>query len=73
MYAIFLRDAGFPARFVYASLVRSQSLLCSDSNDQESASASLVRKDLELELGAQTSAIKSNPEPILREALALNR
>src|SRR5208282_2864891 len=32
MYAMFLRDKGFPARFVYASLLKSRSLLPSDDD-----------------------------------------
>ena len=71
-YAMFLRGAGFPARFVYASLLKSQALLSSDSNDQEVAAASRVRKELERQLGPQaSSAISRNPEPILHEALEL--
>jgi tetratricopeptide (TPR) repeat protein len=75
IYAFFLRDNGFPARFVYASLIKSRSLLSSDSNDsdQEVATTSRVLRELERQVGAQASAIKANPEPILREALTLKR
>ncbi|MGA7291556.1 MAG: hypothetical protein WBW53_12260 [Terriglobales bacterium] len=72
-YALFLRSAGFPSRFVYACLLKSQSLLSSDSNRQDIAEVSRVRQELERQLGSQTSAINHNLEPTLREALALKR
>jgi tetratricopeptide (TPR) repeat protein len=73
MYAMFLRSTGFPARFVYASLLKSEGLFSSASNDREVSAASRARKELERELGAQASAISRNPEPILHEALELKR
>jgi hypothetical protein len=73
MYAMFLRDTGFPARFVYASLLKSQSLLSSDTNGQEVAAMAQVRKELEQKLGPQASIISHNPEPFLHEALELKR
>jgi len=72
LYGMFLRNTGFPATFVYASLLKSQSLLSSDNSSQELAMAN-IRKDLERQLGAQASVIRRNPEPILREALELTR
>jgi tetratricopeptide (TPR) repeat protein len=73
MYAQFLRGAGFPSRFVYASLLKSQSLLSSEPNGQEAAAAGRVRKELERQLGLQASAISRNPGPTLHEALELKR
>jgi tetratricopeptide (TPR) repeat protein len=73
MYAIFLRTAGFPARFAYAGLLKSQSLLESDSQRQEATIASQVRKELERQLGPEAAGIRRNPEPILHEALELKR
>ncbi len=72
MYAIFLRDTGFPPRLVYASLLRSDTLLASDPEDQAVTEARQARKELEQKLGPEASAINRKPEPILREALALN-
>ncbi len=72
-YAMFLRDTGFPARFVYASLLESQSLSLSEGKRQELAAANRVRKQLEQQLGSQASVISHNPEPILQEALELKR
>jgi tetratricopeptide (TPR) repeat protein len=71
MYAMFLRDSGFPTRLAYASLLKSQTLLSSDSNGQEAAGAGRVRKDLEQRLGPQASLILRNPEPLWEEALEL--
>jgi hypothetical protein len=71
MYAMFLRDAGFPPRFVYASLLESQSLMSSGAQDQEAPAASRIRKELGRQLGPQASVISHNPEPILHEALEL--
>jgi tetratricopeptide (TPR) repeat protein len=73
MYAMFLRDAGFPARFVYASLLKSQSLLSSDAKDQDVSTANRARKELERQLGPRASAISRDREPILREVLELKR
>ncbi len=73
IYAMFLRDTGFPARLAYASLLKSQSLLSSDGKSREAAAASRVREELERQLGPQASVISHNPEPILREALELKR
>jgi len=64
MYAMFLRDKGFPARFVYASLIKSQSLLSSDadanSKNQQAAAGSKARKELERQLGPEASVISRN-------------
>ncbi len=73
MYATFLRDNGFPPRFAYASLLKSQSLLSSDVNGREAAAASQARKQLEQQLGSQAAFISRNPEPVLHEALELKR
>jgi len=70
---MFLRSAGFPARFVYASLLKSQASLSSESKGEEAAAASRARKELEQQLGPDASAICRNLEPTLQEALALKR
>jgi tetratricopeptide (TPR) repeat protein len=73
MYAVFLRSAGFPPRFAYASLLKSQELLPSDSNDQDMATAKKIRKELERQLGPQASTVSSNTEQISEEALELTQ
>jgi tetratricopeptide (TPR) repeat protein len=71
VYAMFLRDSGFPIRLAYASVLKSQTLLTSDSNDPQATAAGRVRKDLAKRLGPQASVILRNPEPLWREALEL--
>lgn len=71
---MFLRDAQFPPRLVYASLLRSQTLLSSDANGTPpAAGARQISRELEKELGSEASAIRRNPAPLLREALELTR
>jgi tetratricopeptide (TPR) repeat protein len=71
IYAMFLRDSGFPIRLAYASVLKSQTLFSSDSNGQDAAAAGRVRRDLEQRLGPQASLILRNPEPLWQEALEL--
>ena len=85
MYATFLRDAGFPPRFAYASLLKSRSLLGSDTklssnnvvgsetNTKDADAIRSVCKELENRVGAQASGISRNPEPLWHEALELKR
>ncbi len=72
MYATFLRDSGFSSRFAYASLLKSEELLPSNSTGQRQA-ASQVRKALERQLGPEASAIRRDSEATLHEALELKR
>jgi tetratricopeptide (TPR) repeat protein len=84
-YGRFLEDAGFPNRLAYACLVKSDNLTRSVSSAASGTasggassaaipdSASSIRKDLEKRLGVQAQAIRGDPEPALREALALRR
>ena len=71
LYATFLRDSGFPTRLAYASLLKSQTLLPSDSGGPQAASASRACKELEKQVGPQAAAIRRNPEPVWQEALQL--
>src|SRR5581483_5676122 len=50
-YAVFLRGAGVPVRFSYASILRSQALLAGNANEKESAAINRVRTELERVLG----------------------
>jgi tetratricopeptide (TPR) repeat protein len=72
-YGRFLDGAGFPARLVYACLVKSATLekaLPEASQRQTLADAS---KQAEKRVGAEAAAIRRDPEPMLQEALALRR
>ncbi|HWX92185.1 MAG TPA: hypothetical protein VNY29_06100 [Terriglobales bacterium] len=72
-YALFLRDAGFPARLSYASLLKSKTLLqfVPDAPDAKSIAKALL--ELEKPLGPEAVAIRRHPEPVQQQALALTR
>jgi tetratricopeptide (TPR) repeat protein len=72
-YGRFLDSAGFPARLSYACLVKSaklQDALPDASQRQLLADAS---KQAEGRVGSEAPTIRRDPEPALREALALRR
>jgi tetratricopeptide (TPR) repeat protein len=72
-YGRFLDNAGFPARLVYACLVKSgqlQNALPDASQRQILADAS---RRAESRVGSEAAVIRRDPEPVLREALALRR
>ncbi|MGA8215273.1 MAG: hypothetical protein WB799_16875 [Candidatus Sulfotelmatobacter sp.] len=72
-YGRFLDNSGFPARLVYACLVKSgklQNALTEASQRQLLADAS---RRAESRVGSEAGVIRRNPEPMLREALALRR
>jgi tetratricopeptide (TPR) repeat protein len=70
-YGHFLDDAGFPARLVYACYGRAASLAAPDASFQKSTTAAM--KEVGTRVGSETAVIRRNPEPVLREALALRR
>jgi tetratricopeptide (TPR) repeat protein len=72
-YAIFLRDAGFPARLSYASLLKSKALMefVPDPPDMKSVAKAL--QEFEKPLGAEAATIRRHPEPVQQQALALTR
>ncbi len=71
IYGQFLDSAGFPARFVYASYTKAESLEKSLPDASSTKSLQAPRKQLEKRLGAQATSIRRDPEPVLRQALAL--
>lgn len=72
-YALFLREAGFPARLSYASLLKSKTLLefVPDAPDAKSITKALL--EFEKPLGPEAVAIRRHPEPVQEQALALSR
>ena len=72
-YAIFLRDAGFPVRLAYASLLKSEAIMKFDPHSPEAKSFAKTLRDCEKPLGAQAAAIRRNPEPVQQQALTLSR
>ena len=72
-YGHFLDDAGFPARLAYACMVKSESVAQSNHNTATPADLASARQRIERRLGAAAVAVRRDPEPVLREALALRR
>lgn len=71
-YSRFLDETGFSPRLAYACLVKSQQITQSLSNTSAPESLIEARKQLEKRLGAAAAAaVRRNPEPALKEALAL--
>lgn len=71
-YAVFLQQAGFPARFSYASILKSQALLGAGASAKETAALSRMRTELERQLGVQAAEIRRAPDPVWRDALTLD-
>jgi tetratricopeptide (TPR) repeat protein len=72
-YARFLNNAGFPSRLVYACLVKSKALQDSLPDPSQRQFLADASKQAEKRVGGEASAIRRDPEPTLREALALRR
>jgi tetratricopeptide (TPR) repeat protein len=71
VYALFLRDSGFPARLAYACLLKSAALSRSLTNGSEPESMTQVREQVEQELGARARDLQRDPQPALEQALRL--
>ena len=71
-YGRFLDNAGFPARLAYACFVKSglENALPDASQREFLANAT---KHAESRIGSDAAAIRRNPDPVLREAVALRR
>jgi len=72
-YGHFLDEAGFPPRMAYACMVKSERLGQSLAKSGLSASVAGARQQLEKRLGAEAEAIRRNPDPVLRDALRVQR
>ena len=72
-YGRFLDNAGFPARLVYACLVKSAKLRNALPDASQRQLLADVSKRAESRVGSEAAAIRRDPEPVLREALALRR
>jgi tetratricopeptide (TPR) repeat protein len=73
VYGRFLQEEGFPARLAYACMVKSENITRALSNPALPDSLVALRMQLEKQLGAEAAALRRDPEPALREALALRR
>jgi tetratricopeptide (TPR) repeat protein len=72
-YGRFLNDAGFPPRLAYVCLLKAEELARSspDGKLQETLGAS--KQEVEKRLGVTAAAVRRDPEPALKEAVALRR
>jgi len=70
-YAIFLRDAGFPMRLAFASLVKSETVMKLDPDSPEGKSFAKTLQECEKPLGREATAIRRNPAPVQQQALML--
>ncbi len=72
-YGRFLESAGFPARVAYACFVKAASLQAALPDASQRQFLTDVSEKAEKLVGAEANAIRRNPEPFLKEALALRR
>src|SRR5580700_4992040 len=72
-YGRFLDSAGFPARLVYACLVKSTSLQDSLPEARQRQALAEASQRAEGRLGLAAAAIRRDPEPLLRRALGVRQ
>jgi tetratricopeptide (TPR) repeat protein len=72
-YALFLRDAGFPPRLSFASLLKSEELMKFAPDSAEAKSFAKTLQEFEKPLGSEAARIRKNPEPVQKQALTLAR
>jgi tetratricopeptide (TPR) repeat protein len=72
-YGRFLDNAGFPARLVYACLVKSTSLQDSLPEASQRQALTEASQRAESRLGPTAASIRRDPEPLLRRALGLRQ
>jgi tetratricopeptide (TPR) repeat protein len=72
-YGHFLDESGFPPRLAYACMVKSESIGHSFEKPELSATVAQARQQLEKRLGTQSEVIRHNPDPVLRDALRVQR
>jgi tetratricopeptide (TPR) repeat protein len=70
-YGSFLDEAGFSPRLAYACMVKSRKVMRAMAGEAVPESLIAAQKRLEKRLGAAAEAIRRDPEPALKEALAL--
>jgi tetratricopeptide (TPR) repeat protein len=72
-YALFLREAGFPPRLSFASLLKSEELMKFAPDSPEAKAFAKTLQEFEKPLGNEAARIRRNPEPAQRQALSLAR
>ncbi len=73
VYGRFLEKTGFPPKMAYACMVKSERSGQSLVNPGLSATVAGARQQLEKRLGAEAEAIRRNPDPVLQDALRVQR
>ena len=68
-YGLFLRDAGFPPRLAYASLLKSQALLGAFPDAPETKPLQAAILQLGKQLGTEAASVRRAPAPVQQEAL----
>jgi len=72
-YGHFLEESGFPPKMAYACLVKSERFGQSLAKSGFPATVAGARQRLEKRLGAEVEAIRRNPDPVLQDALRVQR
>src|SRR5262249_11679959 len=72
-YALFLRDAGFPPRLSFASLLKSEQLMKFPPEAPEAQTFAVTMQEFEKQLGSEAARIRKDPVPAQRQALMLSR
>ena len=72
-YALFLRDAGFPPRLSFASLLKSEQLMKFPPEAPEAKTFAVTMQEFETQLGSEAARIRKDPVPAQRQALMLSR
>jgi tetratricopeptide (TPR) repeat protein len=72
-YGQFLDVAGFSSRLAYACYIKAESLEHAFPNGSPTLPLTAARQRVEKRLGAQAVAVRRDPEPFLRQALALRQ
>jgi tetratricopeptide (TPR) repeat protein len=72
-YGRFLDSAGFPARLVYACLVKSASLQDSLTQAAQRQALATASQQAESRIGPEAATIRRDPDPLLQKALGLRQ
>lgn len=72
-YGHFLEESGFSPKMAYACMVKSERLGQSLAKSGVSATVAEALRRLEKRVGAEAEAIRRNPDPVLQDALRVQR
>jgi len=72
-YGLFLEDKGFPLRYAYACLLKSQNLTQSLSDRSVPPALTEAIRRAATKVGPEAAKLRRNPEPVVAEAVSLRR